>query len=55
MHHSTNEIIEENDEVCFTLRPRTETIVEINFNNPTLEGKDISLQKVEIVKDFFFW
>lgn len=43
----------EEDNICFTLNPRTETIVEIPIADPKVESKNIFVHKQEIKKKMY--
>lgn len=41
------------DKICFTLKPRTETIISIPIADPIMENKNILIQKQELIQDVY--
>lgn len=41
------------DNICYTLKPRTETIISIPIADPIMENKNILIQKQELIQDVY--
>ncbi|KAE9524461.1 hypothetical protein AGLY_015182 [Aphis glycines] len=41
------------DKICYTLKPRTETIISIPIADPIMENKNILIQKQELIQDVY--
>ena len=39
------------DKICYTLKPRTETIISIPIADPIMENTNILIQKQELIQD----
>ena len=48
-----NDIKRELNKICFTLEPRTETVVSVPIADPNMENKNILIHKQELIQDVY--